>query len=188
MEELIMSDVVAVTNRHLCVRDYFEQIEVVASSGVNKIIVREKDLAPQEYKELFVRVRDICSVHKVKAIPHYFWREAAQCGSGAIHLPLDVLGECYDKPEFRQCRFDTIGTSVHSAEQALEACRFGASYVTAGHVFATDCKKGSHRVDWISLRIYAAYVFQRECRCMLLAAYLLIITGVHLMPGHRQCV
>lgn len=42
MEELIMSDVVAVTNRHLCVRDYFEQIEVVASSGVNKIIVREK--------------------------------------------------------------------------------------------------------------------------------------------------
>ena len=51
MEELIMSDVVAVTNRHLCVRDYFEQIEVVASSGVNKIIVREKDLAPQEYKE-----------------------------------------------------------------------------------------------------------------------------------------
>ena len=94
MEELIMSDVVAVTNRHLCVRDYFEQIEVVASSGVNKIIVREKDLAPQEYKELFVRVRDICSVHKVKAIPHYFWREAAQCGSGAIHLPLDVLGEC----------------------------------------------------------------------------------------------
>lgn len=142
MEELIMSDVVAVTNRHLCVRDYFEQIEVVASSGVNKIIVREKDLAPQEYKELFVRVRDICSVHKVKAIPHYFWREAAQCGSDAIHLPLDVLGECYDKPEFRRCRFDTIGTSVHSAEQALEACRFGASYVTAGHIFATDCKKG----------------------------------------------
>ena len=46
MEELIMSDVVAVTNRHLCVRDYFEQIEVVASSGVNKIIVREKAVCP----------------------------------------------------------------------------------------------------------------------------------------------
>lgn len=142
MEELIMSDVVAVTNRHLCVRDYFEQIEAVAASGVNKLIVREKDLTPQEYKELFVRVRDICGTYHVEAVPHYFWREASQCGADAIHLPLDVLEECCDKPEFIQAHFTTIGTSVHSVEQAEKACRLGASYVTAGHVFATDCKKG----------------------------------------------
>ena len=92
MEELIMSDVVAVTNRHLCVRDYFEQIEVVASSGVNKIIVREKDLAPQEYKELFVRVRDICSVHKVKAIPHYFWRRQ----HNAVLVPYICRWMCWE--------------------------------------------------------------------------------------------
>ena len=38
--------------------------------------------------------------------------------------------------------FDTIGVSVHSADEAAEAERLGASYVTAGHIFATDCKKG----------------------------------------------
>lgn len=35
-----------------------------------------------------------------------------------------------------------IGASIHSVTEALEAQQLGASYVTAGHVFATDCKKG----------------------------------------------
>ena len=32
--------------------------------------------------------------------------------------------------------------SVHSLDEARQCERLGASYVTAGHIFATDCKKG----------------------------------------------
>jgi thiamine-phosphate pyrophosphorylase len=35
-----------------------------------------------------------------------------------------------------------IGVSCHSVEDSLEAKALGAGYITAGHVFATDCKKG----------------------------------------------
>ena len=35
-----------------------------------------------------------------------------------------------------------MGSSVHSIEEAQEAERLGATYITAGHVYATDCKKG----------------------------------------------
>lgn len=35
-----------------------------------------------------------------------------------------------------------IGTSVHSIEQAKEAMTLGASYMTAGHIFSTQCKPG----------------------------------------------
>lgn len=35
-----------------------------------------------------------------------------------------------------------IGTSVHSVEEAVRAERLGASYLFAGHIFETDCKKG----------------------------------------------
>ncbi len=35
-----------------------------------------------------------------------------------------------------------VGTSVHSPEQLQTAEQLGADYVTAGHIFATDCKKG----------------------------------------------
>lgn len=38
--------------------------------------------------------------------------------------------------------FTTIGVSVHAANEALEAQSLGATYLTAGHIYATDCKKG----------------------------------------------
>ena len=39
-------------------------------------------------------------------------------------------------------QFQRIGTSVHSVEDAKEAERLGVSYITAGHIYVTDCKKG----------------------------------------------
>lgn len=36
----------------------------------------------------------------------------------------------------------TTGCSIHSVEEAVEARNMGASYITAGHVYVTDCKKG----------------------------------------------
>ena len=39
-------------------------------------------------------------------------------------------------------QFQRIGTSVHSVEDAKEAERLGVSYMTAGHIYITDCKKG----------------------------------------------
>ena len=36
----------------------------------------------------------------------------------------------------------TIGTSIHSVSEAVEAEKLGASYLTAGHIYVTDCKKG----------------------------------------------
>lgn len=42
----------------------------------------------------------------------------------------------------QQKLFPVLGTSVHSAEEAVEAEALGASYLTAGHIYTTDCKKG----------------------------------------------
>ena len=38
--------------------------------------------------------------------------------------------------------FAHIGTSVHSVAEALAAQNAGATCLTAGHIFDTDCKKG----------------------------------------------
>ena len=46
--------------------------------------------------------------------------------------------------------FKVIGTSVHSVEDAIKAEQLGATYMTAGHIFATDCKKDCPRADLIS--------------------------------------
>ena len=38
--------------------------------------------------------------------------------------------------------FPALGASCHSVEEAWEAVALGATYLTAGHVFATTCKAG----------------------------------------------
>ena len=55
-----------------------------------------------------------------------------------IHLSLKDFRE---NPQIRE-KFSLVGVSVHSLEEAKEAEALGADYVTAGHIFETDCKKG----------------------------------------------
>ena len=57
-----------------------------------------------------------------------------------------------------------IGTSIHSVEDAIFAESHGADYITAGHIFTTDCKKGlpGRGIEWlktvcdaVSIPVYA---------------------------------
>ena len=38
--------------------------------------------------------------------------------------------------------FQILGASCHSLEEAVEAENLGCTYITAGHIYETDCKKG----------------------------------------------
>ena len=111
--------------------------------------------------ELFIieslakNILDICKAYDVPCILHTYWKAALELGHDAIHLPLPLLRELSAKSQnylqsqnstisqsFHVTDFHKIGTSVHSVEDAMEAERLGAAYVTAGHIFTTDCKKG----------------------------------------------
>ena len=103
------------------------------------IILREKDLSPEEYKVLALRVREICQKHKVPCIFHTFWEIALELSHEAIHVPLPVLREM---SAGERLRFTTLGASCHSVAEAKEAEELSCTYITAGHIFETDCKKG----------------------------------------------
>lgn len=77
--------------------------------------------------------------HKVLCILHSFADVAEHLNHRAIHLPLPLLQSHYKD----LAAFSIVGTSVHSLEEAQEAQRYGAHYIVAGHIYATDCKKGA---------------------------------------------
>ena len=131
--------VFAVTNRHLCgEKDFLSQIQKVASLPVAGIILREKDLPEEEYEGLAETVLEICRGTGTKCILHSYPAVAKRLGMEHLHVPLQMLQEM---PELAK-EFPEIGVSVHSVQEAAEAERLGASYVIAGHIFATDCKPG----------------------------------------------
>ena len=131
---------ICVTNRHLVEGDFFETLEkVLKSNPPELLILREKDLSQEEYGIYAKRVIEMCSRYDVECMLHYFVEVAENIGHRKIHLPLSIFLEM---PQERKKYFEKIGVSVHSVQEAVEAEKQGASYVTAGHIFVTDCKKG----------------------------------------------
>ena len=136
---MCMSDILCVTNRKLCREDFLARIERIAACHPAGIILREKDMQPEDYQKLAAAVMDICERYGVKCILHSFTDVAIFLHADAIHLPLHLLREM--KQDQKAC-FTDLGASCHSVEDALEAQALGCTYITAGHVFETDCKKG----------------------------------------------
>ena len=157
-----MYNVLAITNRHLCKTDFLKQIEKICilndkihknmlsinqdtNSNYNlsniksiSIVLREKDLNEHDYEKLALKVLKICEEYNTECILHTYYNTAKKLGLKKVHLPLKVLRDNSNIVN----EFDSVGVSIHSVSDALEAHKLGASYVTAGHIFDTDCKKG----------------------------------------------
>lgn len=131
---------IAISNRQLCERPFTEQIKRVCELQPQAIILREKDLTEDAYTMLLSQIQPICADAGIALIPHTFVRSARVLGFHSIHLPLHILEKYALTDDLED--FTTIGTSVHSVEDAHRAQTLGATYLTAGHIYATDCKKG----------------------------------------------
>lgn len=134
-----MFDIFCVTNRKLCKENFIERIRKIAKSKPAGIILREKDLPEAEYKIIAEKVIEICKAENVECIIHNFVNTALELDCNSLHLPLPVL--CRLSDDIKK-RFKNLGASCHSVEEALNAQKMGCTYITAGHIFNTDCKKG----------------------------------------------
>ena len=149
---MYMYNILAVTNRKLCKNDLLEQIKKIIEFNLSKdsinnllpnnsnikIILREKDLCEEEYEFLARKVLNICNSFNIQCILHTYYNVARKLNCRSIHLPLHIL-----KNNPYLCKdFSIIGVSIHSVDEAIEAQNLNASYITAGHIFNTDCKKG----------------------------------------------
>lgn len=139
-----MYKLLAITNRHLCNNDFLEQIEDICTLNEKNtiiksvsIVLREKDLSENNYKDLAAKVLKICEKNNTECILHTYYKVAKELNHKKIHLPLHVLKS---NPNISK-EFNEVGVSIHSASEAIEAVSLGATYITAGHIFSTDCKK-----------------------------------------------
>ena len=112
---------------------------MIASVHPKAIVLREKDLSEKEYEQLARQVMQICQKHGTLCILHSFTNTAITLHATAIHMPLPLLRKMTTQ---EKAHFKIIGASCHSLEEAQEAQDLGCTYITAGHIFLTDCKKG----------------------------------------------
>ena len=114
-----------------------ERIEFLCRAGVRRIVLRERGMLDSEYERIAEGFVSICRKYSViPVIAHR--KELAVKYDTELQLSMDELRN--DPDAVKEAR--SVGVSVHSVEEAKEAESMGASTVTAGHIFATDCKKG----------------------------------------------
>lgn len=151
---------IAVTNRKLCKRPFFDVIRDLSKKDVKTIVLREKDLTSEQYYELAKECKEICEKNNASLTIHNFIDVARELGIKKIHLPYPV----FLKEAGNLSDFESVSTSIHKPEEAVKAQQLGADFVFAGHVFATDCKKGvpprglkflQEVVDAVDIPVYA---------------------------------
>ena len=145
-----------ISNRKLCENENLEkQIEKIFSAYEKKMILenfeivsltlREKDLDKNEYLKLIEKVYPICQKYKINLILHqnYDLNLDDKYKIDGIHLSYNIFKSLNEniKAELIK-KYKRIGVSIHSLDEAKEVESLGASYVVAGHIFETDCKKG----------------------------------------------
>ena len=145
-----------ITNRKLCENENLEkQIEKIFLAYEKKIILknfeivsftlREKDLDENEYLNLVEKIYPICKKHKINLILHqnYDLNLDDKYMIEGLHLSYEIFKSLNKNiREGLIKKYKRIGVSIHSLDEAKEVESLGATYVVAGHIFKTDCKKG----------------------------------------------
>ena len=144
-----------ISNRKLCENENLEkQIEKIFSAYQRKIILenfeivaltlREKDLYKNEYLKLVEKIYPICQKYRIDLILHqnYDLRLDNKYNIKGLHLSYNTFKSLNKNiREELIKKYKKIGVSIHSIDEAKEVENLGATYIVAGHIFKTDCKK-----------------------------------------------
>ena len=144
-----------ISNRKLCKDENLEkQIEKVFSAYEKKIILknfeivaltlREKDLDKNEYLNLVEKIYPICKKYRIDLILHqnYDLNLDKKYKIGGFHLSYEIFKSLNKNIREKLIKkYKRIGVSIHSLDEGKEVEILGATYVVAGHIFETDCKK-----------------------------------------------
>ena len=109
-----------------------QQLQKIAAAKLDAIILREKQLSETAYQALAEQVQRICQGQGVQLICNHQISVAER-----LSLPVQVSVSQLEQANTLSVPF---GVSVHKLEEAKQAERAGASWVIAGHLFATACK------------------------------------------------
>ena len=144
-----------ISNRKLCENENLEkQIEKIFSAYQRKIILenfeivsltlREKDLNKNKYLKLVEKIYPICQKYRIDLILHqnYDLRLDNKYNVEGLHLSYNTFKSLNKNIREELIKKDKkIGVSIHSIDEAKEVENLGATYIVAGHIFKTDCKK-----------------------------------------------
>lgn len=136
-----------ITNRKLCSKKrYFEVIEECILSQIENIIIREKDLNNNDFKDLCTRIINIRKKNNTNLIINSNTYLLTKLNLDGLHLPfklfLSLLKEDYHFDEKK-----ILGISIHCLDEILllesiiRCKNIKIDYIILSHIYETKCKE-----------------------------------------------
>ena len=122
--------------------EYINQIEKCVSLHLYALILREKDMDRQDYRELAGRIQKICRETSVKMFVHSDISAAEYAGCANVHFSMEHFKQMCSEQADAIKRLDCVSVSCHSVEEAVYAAGAGADQIVLGTIFETQCKPG----------------------------------------------
>lgn len=142
---------ICITNRHLVsgsggaectIEEYINQLEKCVALHPYAMILREKDMDRQDYRELAGRVQRICREASAKMFVHSDICAAEYAGCANVHFSMEHFKQMCSEQDDKIKKLDCVSVSCHSVEEAAYAAHAGADQIVLGTIFETQCKPG----------------------------------------------
>ncbi len=128
-----------ITDRHQCRRPLREVVEAALQGGCRWISVRDKDLAIRDRRTLAREIVKLAKAYGATVTLHGNLAAAEAARADGVHV-----GQGTSPGAVRSVlgKGQIIGASVHSWDEAEQAQKDGADYVTISPIFETASKPG----------------------------------------------
>lgn len=127
-----------VTDSTQATRPLPDLVKKAFDRGCDAVLLREPTLVDSAREELAVTIKKICAdYHNLFFISHDLLL-AKKLGVDGVHLK--AVQSCQDARDFFGAHTITIGQSCHSMQEALQAERNGADYISLSPIFISASK------------------------------------------------
>ena len=123
---------ICITNRHLVngsggaectMEEYIMQLEKCVALHPYAMILREKDMDRQDYRELARHIQVMCRKASVKMFVHSDISAAKYADCGNVHFSMEHFKQMCEEQADVIKRLDCVSVSCHSMEEAVNAVR-----------------------------------------------------------------
>ncbi|MBS3106506.1 thiamine phosphate synthase [Candidatus Woesearchaeota archaeon] len=114
-----------------------EIVREAIKGGVDIVQLREKEWSKERYREEAKKLRKLCHTHEVLFVVNDYPDIAKEVGADGLHLGQEDMPIAEARKIVGKMK---IGKSTHSGEQALNAVKEGADYISIGPIFPTRKK------------------------------------------------
>jgi 8-oxo-dGTP diphosphatase len=135
----------------LGVEQFIRRLEAGLLSGLRLIQLREKNLAPEELRELALRVVALAHAHGAKVLINGDLTLMQDVGADGVHLTSVQLARCAERPAAALC-----AASCHSVEELRRAEQLGCDFALLSPVLPTRSHPGAVHLGWESFAVIAA--------------------------------